>query len=75
MNLRGPTGTTGRLDVNQASFEELQTLPGIGPALARRIIESRTELGGFRTPEELLRVSGIGRATLSRLSPLIRVER
>ncbi len=75
VNLRGPTGTTGRLDVNQASFEELQTLPGIGPALARRIIESRTELGGFRTPEELLRVSGIGRATLSRLSPLIRVER
>ena len=45
----------------------LQTLPGIGPALAERIIAYRTEHGPFRTVEELLEVKGIGEATLEKL--------
>ncbi len=63
------------LDLNQAGIEELQELPGIGPALAGRILESRSREGRFLVPEDLLRVRGIGPATLDRLRPLIRVGR
>ena len=50
-----------------ADAAALQTLPGIGPALAERIIAYRTEHGPFRTVEELLEVKGIGEATLEKL--------
>jgi competence protein ComEA len=59
------------VNVNSASLEELQRLPGIGPVLAQRIVESRSTHGPFRTMEDLLRVSGIGPATLEGLKPLI----
>lgn len=55
------------MDVNTADAAALQTLPGIGPALAERIIAYRTEHGPFRTVEELLEVKGIGEATLEKL--------
>ena len=57
----------GPVDVNTADAAALQTLPGIGPALAERIIAYRTEHGPFRTVEELLEVKGIGEATLEKL--------
>jgi competence protein ComEA len=60
------------VDVNRASAAELETLPGIGPALARRIMESRAEDGPFRTADDLLRVRGIGPATLERIRGLVR---
>lgn len=53
------------VNVNIASSEELQTLRGIGPVLAQRIIDYRTEHGRFQTIEELLEVKGIGPATLA----------
>jgi len=56
-----------RIDVNRAGSDELQSLPGIGPALARKIIESRIQEGWFQTPEDLLRVRGIGPQTLARI--------
>jgi len=56
-DLRSPTPA---LDLNSASAAELDLLPGIGPALAQRIIEYREKHGGFRTLEELKKVSGIG---------------
>lgn len=59
-------GTAGRVAVNLASREELQTLPGVGPALAARIEEDRLRNGPYQSPEELLRVPGIGPATLDR---------
>ncbi|MFC1791103.1 ComEA family DNA-binding protein [Gemmatimonadota bacterium] len=59
--------TPDRVDLNRASSQELQTLTGIGPALARRILESRARDGPFRGPEDLLRVRGIGPATLARI--------
>ena len=52
------------VDVNRADSEELQTLNGIGPALARKIIAYRSENGTFRTLEELTLVSGISRRML-----------
>jgi competence ComEA-like helix-hairpin-helix protein len=63
-----------RIDVNRADETALQRLPGIGPALARRIVEARTERP-FRSLEDLGRVRGIGPATLARLGDLVTVGR
>ena len=60
------------VDVNRATSRELETLPGIGPALAGRIVASREEEGPFRRVEDLERVRGIGPATVERLRPLVR---
>jgi len=61
------------MDVNRASQEELQTLPGIGPVLARRIVDRRTARP-FRDVEELTEVKGIGEKRLARLRPLLTVS-
>lgn len=63
-----------RVNINTAGVDELQTLPGIGPMLAQRIVESRDQLGEFRIPEDILRVSGIGQVTLSKILDYITVE-
>ena len=64
-------GPTGLIHINSASREELTLLPGIGPALAERIVESREKYGDFHFPEDLLTVSGIGQKSLTRILPLI----
>ena len=57
----------GRIDPNRASGTELERLPGIGPALAARIVTDRDRRGLFPSPEALLRVPGIGPRTLERI--------
>jgi competence ComEA-like helix-hairpin-helix protein len=74
---RGRSGTQrapDRIDLNYADSQTLQGLPGVGPALADRIIRARGEQL-FRTVEDLARVSGIGPATVARLRALTRVGR
>jgi competence protein ComEA len=71
----GSPGAAQPLDLNRASAEELMRLPGVGPAIAGRIVRARVERGGFRTVDELVEVSGIGPATLARLRPLVTVAR
>lgn len=66
-----PVSPEGRVDVNTADAQTLTSLPGIGPALAERILKLREERGRFFFPEELLSVQGIGEATLEKLRPLI----
>lgn len=56
-----------RIDLNRALPKELEQITGIGPALARRIIDARTRRGRFRSVEELLDVPGIGPKTLDHL--------
>lgn len=57
----------GPLDINEAPAETLEKLPGIGETTALRIVRYRESSGGFRTVEQLLRVKGIGRKTLTRI--------
>ncbi len=64
--------TAGGLDLNAADARALATLPGIGPALAERIVAERTAHGPFASPEDLLRVPGIGAGRLERIRPLVR---
>ena len=63
-----------RVNLNTATREELEVLPGIGPALAQAILDYRRERGPFRRVEDLLEVPGIGPAKLERLRPLVRVD-
>jgi competence protein ComEA len=57
--------------VNEASAQELERLPRVGPALARRIVADRAARGAYRSLEELGRVPGIGPATLRVLAPAV----
>ena len=61
------------IDVNTATAAQLETLPGIGPVLAQRIIDYRTENGPFRTAGDLMNVSGIGEKKLEAILDLITV--
>jgi len=60
-----------RLDINQATAEQLEALPGIGPVLAQRIVSYRERQGGFKSTKELLNVSGIGPKRFETIRDLI----
>lgn len=69
------TGTAaGKVNINTAGEAELDSLPGVGPALAQRIIQYRQEHGNFQTVEDLKNVSGIGDKKFSDLAGLISVN-
>ncbi|MDY7041567.1 MAG: helix-hairpin-helix domain-containing protein, partial [Chloroflexota bacterium] len=69
----GSVSATGKVNVNTATSEELDTLPGIGPAIAQRIIEYRQANGPFQSIEEIKNVSGIGDKLFEKLKDLITV--
>jgi competence protein ComEC len=68
------SGKSAKLNINTATQAELESLPGIGPTLARRIIEYRENHGGFRSSAEIMQVSGIGTGKSEQLKDLITVE-
>jgi DNA uptake protein ComE-like DNA-binding protein len=64
------SGPLGRINVNRATAAELEALPGIGPVIARRIVEGRP----YRSVDDLDRVKGIGPKRLDEIRPLVTVE-
>lgn len=60
-----------RVSINEADAEQLETLPGIGPAMARRIVDYRNANGRFQSLEDLQNIRGIGPAVFARLRPYI----
>jgi competence protein ComEA len=64
---------TAPVNLNTATIDQLQTLPGIGRATAQRILEYRQKAGGFKKIEELMNVKGIGEKSFLKLKPLIAV--
>ncbi|TDD65846.1 helix-hairpin-helix domain-containing protein, partial [Jiangella aurantiaca] len=71
----GSSGQTpaAPIDLNTATAAELESLPGIGPALAGRILEWRAQNGRFTTIDELREVAGIGEQRFAQLEPLVTV--
>jgi len=71
----GETGSQGpfTVNINRATAAELETLPGIGPALAARIVDWRTANGSFKSVEDLDAVSGIGSKMLERIRALVSI--
>lgn len=69
----GSGASAGPVNLNTATSEQLEELPGVGPVTAASIIDWRTEHGQFSSVEELLEVSGIGDATLADLRDLVTV--
>ncbi len=61
------------MDLNAADLATLDTLPGVGPVLAQRILDWRTEHGRFSSVDELGEVSGIGDKLLAQIGPKVRV--
>lgn len=64
----------GVINLNTATLDQLDTLPGIGPAIAKRIIEYRDSIGGFTTVDQITQVSGIGEATFAKIKEQITIE-
>lgn len=66
--------TPSQIDLNQADRAALQQVPGIGPALAKKIEEHRRERGLFKSVDELRQVKGVGAATFDKVRPFLRVD-
>ena len=66
-----PVAASGPVHLNSATLEQLDALPGVGPVTAQKIVDYRTQHGGFGSVDELDAVSGIGPARLADLRPLV----
>lgn len=68
------TPSDGTVNINTANAEEMERLPGVGPAMAQRILAHRKEVGTFSSPEQLLEVRGIGDKKFATMQPFVRVK-
>lgn len=70
----GNNGNSGRINLNTATVNQIETIKGIGPKTAARIIKQRNAMGRFTRLEDLLRIKGIGPKTLRRLSGIVEIR-
>ncbi len=63
-----------KINLNTAGSDELQRLPGIGPAMAERVLAYRKEAGGFKTIEEMMQVKGIGEKKYAKMERFLRIK-
>ena len=70
--ISAPVMASGKININTATMEELQTLPKVGPKTAEAIIKYRKK-HPFKSVDELIEVKGIGEKTLEKLKPLVTV--
>lgn len=68
------SGDGYKININTADLNALESLPGIGPVLAQRILDYRHSHGPFSRPEEIMEVPGIGQATFDKIQDLITTE-
>lgn len=67
-------GDTAKININTASAEELTQLQGVGPKYAAKIVEYREQKGPFASPEDIMKIPGIGPATFEKNKELMVVE-
>ncbi len=66
--------STGKINLNTAESAQLELLPRVGPALAKRIIDFREKNGSFKSTEELMLVRGIGEKTFEQMKPYLTIS-
>src|ERR1700722_9086993 len=62
------------IDLNSATAQELQELPGVGPAMAKTIVDFRQKSGPFRRVEDLLAIKGITKQRLEKIRPYVKIN-
>ena len=62
------------ININTATLEQLEALPGVGPVSAQRILDHRIEIGSFKSVEQLVEVKGIGEKSLGKFRDLVTVK-
>ncbi len=62
------------ININTATLEQLEALPGVGPVSAQRILDRRAEIGAFKSVEQLVEVKGIGEKSLGKFRDLVTVK-
>lgn len=71
---RAPTPPLDKININTATLEQLDALPGIGPSIAQRIIDYRTQNGDFKKIDDLKNVRGIGDALFDQIKNLVTLQ-
>lgn len=69
----GKAAPAGKVNLNTATVEQLESLPGVGAKLAARIVEHRQKAGAFRSTQELLNVRGIGEKNFTKIESMLTV--
>ena len=70
---QGGAPANEKVNLNTATIEQLQTLPGVGPAIAKNILDYRTKVGKFAKIEDILNVKGIGEKKFQRMKDRLTV--